>query len=261
MQVVVCLTSFNRTDCVRISMEIIKLNWPRPWPVVHACADPSYVRYLEDRLVLRDPKPLTRGALDLLVSSIETAVTELNAVYVVHLEADTWVFDQDVIARYLEQLTQIPGAIIAASSWSTDYSSQWKRSNNIGRRLRALLASVIRPLGFSYGIRNRRSLSTQFFIAKATPAFLKMLKSLRVTDHAVLEKSLYEHVIDHFGKDAIIGMPEREPVHPRFRDSCEALSLVCHHFPSAADKSTNSSDGNQAAHDRKGKRSGCGMQD
>lgn len=94
MQVVVCLTSFNRTDCARISMEIIKLNWPRKWPVVHACADASYTRYIEDILVMREPKPLTRGAHDLLVASMETAVTKLKADYVVHLEADTWIFDQ-----------------------------------------------------------------------------------------------------------------------------------------------------------------------
>ncbi|AXF01098.1 hypothetical protein [Paraburkholderia hospita] len=235
MQVVVCLTSFNRTDCARISMEIIKLNWPRKWPVVHACADASYTRYIEDILVMREPKPLTRGAHDLLVASIKTAVTKLKADYVIHLEADTWIFDQNVIVRYLERLEKSPHAVVAASSWSTDRVPEWSRSDDIRRRLRARLALWLRRCGSRYGIRDRKSLSTQFFIAKSTPAMLDVIRSLHPGDRDILEKRLYEGVIQRFGRRAVLGMDEREPVHPGFRDVCEPLSLVCHHWPSAAD--------------------------
>ena len=235
MQVAVCLTSFNRTDCARISMEIIKLNWPRKWPVVHASADPAYTRYIEDILVLREPKPLTRGAHDLLVASLGAAVTKLKADYVIHLEADTWVFDQNVIVRYLEKLERSPHALVAASSWSTDRVPEWARSHNTGRRLRARLAPWLRRCGLRYGIRDRNSLSTQFFIAKTTPAMLDVIRSLRPGDTDILEKMLYEGVIRRFGRRAVLGMSEREPVHPNFRDVCEPLSLVCHHWPSAAD--------------------------
>src|ERR1700739_2344011 len=137
MQVVVCLTSFNRIDCARISMEIIKLNWAHKWPVVHACSDAGYTRYIEDVLVKRDPQPLTAGALDLLIASVNAAVTRFHVEYVIHLEADTWIFDQRVIQRYLEQLEAHPEAVIAASSWSTDCVPAWKRSPLLGRRLRA----------------------------------------------------------------------------------------------------------------------------
>jgi hypothetical protein len=235
MQVVVCLTSFNRTDCARISMEIIKLNWANTWPVVHACSDVGYERYLEDVLVKREPRPLTVGAHDLLLASMKAAVERFNPDYVIHLEADTWIFDQTVIEHYLKQLAQHPRAMIAASSWSTDCVPAWRRSPSPGRRLRAQLARVLRPLGLPYGIRERKSLATQFFIARSTPAFMQMLNDIRVEDDDFLEKTLYAAVVDRFGRGAILGMPEREPVHPRFRASCERLTLVCHHWPGAAD--------------------------
>jgi hypothetical protein len=235
MQVVVCLTSFNRTDCARISMEIIKLNWPRIWPVVHACSAANYMPYLEDVLVRREPRPLTAGANDLLLASMKAAVEQFDAEYVIHLEADTWIFDQAVIVRYLERLAKHPHAMIAASSWSTDCVPAWRRSPLLGRRLRAQLAGVLRPLGFPYGIRERKSLSTQFFIARTTPEFMQMLTEIRVNDNDFLEKTLYAAVAKRFGRGAILNMPEREPVHPRFRTSCEPLTLVCHHWPSAQD--------------------------
>ncbi|MGF6763750.1 hypothetical protein P3T24_004081 [Paraburkholderia sp. GAS33] len=238
MQVVVCLTSFNRIDCARISMEIIKLNWAYKWPVVHACSDDGYTRYIEDVLVKREPRPLTSGAADLLLASVTAAIDRFQADYVIHLEADTWIFDQNVIRRYLDKLAEKPHAMIAASSWSTDCIPQWKRSPLLGRRLRAGLASAIRPLGFRYGIRERKSLSTQFFIARATPAFLDMLSGMRVKDGDFLEKTLYAAVVERFGRRAIINMPEREPVHPHFRHACEPLSLFCQHWPSAEDAPT-----------------------
>jgi hypothetical protein len=238
MQVVVCLTSFNRIDCARISMEIIKLNWAHKWPVVHACSDAGYTRYIEDVLVKREPRPLTAGALDLLVASVNAAVTRFHAEYVIHLEADTWIFDQKVIQRYLEQLAENPDAVIAASSWSTDCVPAWKRSPLLGRRLRARLASVLRPFGSRYGIRERKSLSTQFFIARATPEFLEVLSGIRVKDDDFLEKVVYAAVVNRFGTRRIVTMPEREPVHPRFRHACEPLSLFCQHWPSAEDAPT-----------------------
>jgi hypothetical protein len=235
MQVVVCLTSFNRVDCARISMEIIKLNWAHKWPVVHACSDAGYTRYIEDVLVKREPRPLTAGAADLLLASVTAAATRFRADYVIHLEADTWIFDQNVIRRYIEKLAEDPAAVIAASSWSTDCVPAWKRSPLVGRRLRAGLATVIRPLGFRYGVRETKSLSTQFFIAKATPAFLDLLSSIRVKDDDFLEKVLYGAVVERFGRRGIVNMPEREPVHPGFRHACEPLSLFCQHWPSADD--------------------------
>jgi hypothetical protein len=235
MRVVVCLTSFNRTDCARISMEIIKLNWPTKWPIVHATADATYERYLDDVLVLREPKPLTRGAMDLLMASMKAAVETYSADYVIHLESDTWVFDQNAILRYLERLDGDPHALIAASTWSRDSLPDWSKSSNTGRRLRAHLAKVLRPLGSNYGIRDRNTLSTQYFIAKCTPELMQLMSSLTVSDTDFLEKLLYGEIVQRFGRRAVINMSEREPLHPYLRNSCPALTLVAHHWPSAAD--------------------------
>jgi hypothetical protein len=234
MKIVVCLTTFNRTDCARILMEIIKLNWPQAWPIVHACSSPDYEPYLEDELVRREPLPLTAGALDLLTSSILTAMTNFDADYVVHLEADTWIFNQQVIEKYVQALAAQPDAVIAGSSWGTDKAEEWRVSDELGRRLRYRLAKIIRPLGSTYGLREMESISTQFFVAKANKEFADLLRHLNVRAGAdMLEKALYQDVVARFGLKGILGMPEREPVHPHFRQSCEALSLVCHHWPSA----------------------------
>lgn len=36
---VVCRTNHERPDCARINMEIVKLNYPEPWLIVHSCSD------------------------------------------------------------------------------------------------------------------------------------------------------------------------------------------------------------------------------
>jgi hypothetical protein len=47
------------------------------------------------------------------------------------------------------------------------------------------------------------------------------------------EEKFYNAIIERFGANSIIGMPEREPVHPHNRDVCEALTLHSQHWPSA----------------------------
>jgi hypothetical protein len=178
---------------------------------------------------------LTTGALDLLVTSLRSAVDRYNADFVVHLEADTWILDQHVIIRYLQKLQSNPDSVIAASTWSADRAPEWKISKKPGKRARYALARILRPLGFAYGIRQEKSLSTQFFIAKTTPAFMQMIESLSASDDDFLEKLLYSAVLKRFGAKGIVGMPEREPVHPQFRHVCAGLSLHCQHWPSAED--------------------------
>jgi hypothetical protein len=214
-------------------MEIMKFNWPAKWPVVHACSHSAYEPYLEDLLLPRPPRPLTTGALDLLAASIKSAVDRFNADFIVHLEADTWIMDQQVILRYLHKLQADPDSVIAASSWSADHAPEWKHSPKFDKRARHALARLSRPLGFRYGIRQTRSISTQFFIAKATRAFTQMIEELSAQEDDFLEKVLYAAVLQRFGAKAIVGMPEREPVHPKYRNACEALSLYCQHWPSA----------------------------
>ncbi len=74
--------------------------------------------------------------------------------------------DQQVIIRYLHKLLADPDSVIAASSWSDDRAPAWKHSQELGKRARYTLTRILRPLGFGYGIRRARTISTQFFIAK-----------------------------------------------------------------------------------------------
>jgi hypothetical protein len=235
MRVVVCITSYNRVDCARILAEIIKLNWQGRWPIVHATAAAEYAHALEDLIIYRDPKPLAQGALDLLQVSIEAAITHYSADYVIHLEADTWILDQQVVLRYLTQLSSHPSALIAASSWSADRLPEWQASRNPARRARALMASMLRRVGIPYGLVDQASLATQFFVAKCTPEMRDMFASMRVEGQDWLERLFYAEVTERFGQEAIIGMPEREPVHPHFRNACDGLRLISHHWPSVAD--------------------------
>jgi spore coat polysaccharide biosynthesis protein SpsF (cytidylyltransferase family) len=111
-----CITTFNRVDCARINMEIIKLNYPNQWPIIHACSDKSYKKYIEDILVKCEPKAFQAGAFDLLRNSMLSATESYNPEYIVHLEADTWLMNQDFIEKYINLLSKNPNAIIASSS-------------------------------------------------------------------------------------------------------------------------------------------------
>lgn len=234
-RVVVCITSFNRVDCARILQEIIRLNWPKKWYVVHATADQTYQQYLEDILVVRDAKGLTLGALDLIKSSVQAAMSILpgGIDYIVHLEADTWISNQGVIDKYLHILSVNPKSIIAASSWSYDKVPLLLAAPFFRRRVRGLILGKLRSLGFSCGIGDCDTVSTQFFIAKATQDFVNTIAHIEANDDDFLEKLVYTAIVKRFGKMAIIPMLEREPVHPAYRCVCEELSLATHHWPSS----------------------------
>lgn len=236
-RVAVCLTSYNRVDCARISQEIIKLNWPKSWYIVHATSDPNYAPYLEDVFVRCEPKPLTRGALDLLTSAVNAANSKIpgGVDYVIHLEADTWIADQSILDAYINRLAANPQAMIAASAWSYDRLPDWASSDSLVRRLRASVSQTLRTFGLETAVRGQKTISTQFFVAKSSPGFCSALASIQANDRDVLEKLLYIAITNAHGKKAIIGMPEREPVHPRFRTTCDRLTLAAHHWPSASE--------------------------
>jgi hypothetical protein len=223
--VVVCITTHDRTDCARINMEIVKLNYPDTWPIVHAFSGASYEHYLEDELVRCEPLPLVHGALNLLRESVRRAVEKYNPAYIVHLEADTWVFDQTVIDRYIDLLARDERACVAASSWSTDQRPEWRKSKSVFKRFKFRIARVLERAGIDVGIRRRETLATQFFVAKNDKRFLDVLNGMEPVPGHSLERDFYLSVTRALGRRAIIGMPEREPVHPTNRHQCEKLSL------------------------------------
>ena len=234
-RVAICMTTHNRIDCARINMEIIKYNFPRDWVIVHACSNPAYEKYLEDELIACEPLPMTAGALNLLNHSIAAAVTAYQPDYLVHLEGDTWILDNQVLLRYIERLNNAPSAVVAASSWSIDnlgiWQYNWQKKRDPVGLVKSGVTKLLRRFGIDYGILQHDTLATQFFIAKNCPELVAALASLEPDEGYILENGFYKKIVERFGTDSIVGMPEREPVHPQNRWVCEALSLYGQHWP------------------------------
>ena len=229
----VCITTFNRVDCARINMEIIKLNYANQWPIIHACSDKNYEKYIEDILVECEPKALQAGAFDLLRNSILTATKAYNPEYIVHLEADTWLMNQDFIEKYITLLSKKPYAMIAASSWSFDKSEKWKASGKVTKKVLYYITRLTKKLGLKWHIGWQNSIASQFFVVKNTIEFRELLSTMtEPSADDYLEKYIFSKITKRFGKKAILWMDEREPVHPKNRNSCEVMELFCQHFPS-----------------------------
>ena len=213
-------------------MELIKLNYPHPWPIVHACSDKNYTQYIEDLLVKCEPKALQAGAFDLLKSSMTAANTQYNPDFIVHLEADTWLLNQAYIEKYIALLAENPNAVIASSSWSFDKSEKWKASGKVFKKLAYYVTRLTKKIGLKWHIGWQNTVASQFFIVKNTAEFRSLLSTMTApSDGDYLEKHLFSKITKRFGKKAVVWMKEREPVHPNNRDSCEAMALFCHHFP------------------------------
>ena len=237
---VVCLTTHDRVDCARINQEIIKLNYGRPLRIVHACSSPHYTAHLEDKLVRCDPKPLKDGALNLLRTAIECAMSEYAPEFIVHLEADTWLLDEAVLARYVAALAADASKVMAASSWSEDkldfgdcLGRPRQSASGIGARVAHTAARALRMVGVDAGIVNKQSYSTQFFLLRARPDVVRAVLGMQAVRGSVLEASLYAALHGAFDPAQVVPMLEREPVQPRHRYWCHALDLYCQHWPAA----------------------------
>jgi hypothetical protein len=230
-KVVICMTNHERPDCARINQEIIKLNYAEPWLIVHACSDPTYQPHMEDVLVRCQPRTIIYGALNLLQQSCRAAVEVYNPQYLVHVEADTWVFNQDIIQRYIDRLDRDPKAFMAASTWSTDQRVQWRRQHRLFAKAKLGVAKVLNAMGNDFGVKRKQTLSTQFFIARNDPRLFSMLDSIQPTIENTLEYDFYQAFVKEFGKRGVIHITEREPVHPDNRHWCPSLTLHAQHWP------------------------------
>ena len=140
-------------------------------------------------------------------------------------------------------MSKNPHAIIAASSWSFDKSEKWKMSGKIIKKLAYFITRLTKKLGLKWHIGWKNSIASQFFIVKNTIEFRELLSTMaepRVDEH--LEKHLFSRITKRFGKKAILWMDEREPVHPKNRDSCKKMELFCQHFPSKKNPNGNSNE-------------------
>jgi hypothetical protein len=233
-KIVICITTHNRVDCARINMEIIKLNFDDAWPIIHACSNKNYKKYLEDVLIVCEEKKLQKGAFNLLKKSFEAANRLYSPEYIVHIEGDTWLMNQNIIIKYITYLKENPNKFLAASSWSFDKTYKWKKSSNVLKKIKYVLGSFSKKAGLNFHIGWKKTFSTQFFIIKNTKNInqaLFKIKEPNDTDH--LEKYLYQSLVKKFGNNIFIKMSEREPVHPMHRDFCNDLELFCQHNPTS----------------------------
>jgi hypothetical protein len=226
------MTTFNRIDCARINQEIIKLNYKRTFPIVHACSSSAYERYLEDLLVRCEPGNLKAGALDLLQRSLQAAAEKFAPKYIVHLEGDTWIMDEDVIHDIISDMERNKSLMICTSAWDEDWLAfRYLERPSALLKMHMLYAKIVRRFGRPYHLKCTDSLATQFFVIRATPEVIDCFARVKAVKGMDLEQALYRSFIQRFGKDNILRLRMREPIHPYNRYVCEKLSLYSQHWP------------------------------
>lgn len=240
---VVCMTTYNRIDCARINQEIIKLNYIKPFPIVHACSSNNYDKYLEDVLVaceqpeLQQPQAseigtLQHGALNLLQQSLAAATKNFTPEYLVHLEGDTWIMDESIIHSIIEKMDRKKELMICTSAWDEDpLAFKYLKEPRLLTRLHLWFARLLRKLGRPYRLTCRDSLATQFFVVRATPEILECFRTLKPIPGLDLEQALYRAFMARFGEHNILRQRVREPIHPFNRFVCEKLALFSQHWP------------------------------
>jgi len=226
------MTTFNRIDCARINQEIIKLNYREPLPIVHACSSNAYERYLEDILTVTKPKALHHGALELLKESFRAAMDNFSSEYLIHLEGDTWIMEEEVIHRLIRKMDANKQLMICTSRWEEDLLAfKYLKKRTTKLWLQNRLAKVIRKFDIHYQIDCADSLATQFFILRTTPEALDAVMSLEYIPGLDLEQAFYRNFMRYFGPRNVLRLREREPIHPFNRYVTESLALYSQHWP------------------------------
>lgn len=226
------MTTFNRIDCARINQEIIKLNYKKPLPIIHACSSTNYQEYLENAYLYRKPLSLQHGALDLLKESIKLAMEKFSPEYIIHLEGDTWIMDENVIYNLISEMDKDPNLMICSSSWDEDLLEfEYLKKKTLKLKLERLFANIMRKTGYPYKLACRDSLATQFFIIKSTPEIINCFISLEPIPGLDLEQALYRIFLKTFSEKNILRLKVREPIHPYNRYVTKELTLYSQHWP------------------------------
>lgn len=239
--VAICLTSHDRIDCTRINQEIFKLNFAHPYIVVHASSGARAAPYLEDAFVRCTPQPHVAGAIALMRSALRAALP-FEPDFLVLLDGDTWLLDEEVLLNWIRRLHANPVLLMATSSWTTTPP-----------RVRRLAIEMYQILRIS-GDRARRlaavprrmvydavDLSTQFCILRNHAPLLEAFCGLQPNDRRRVERQWFDRFSARYSLRRVLRMTEREPVNPDNRFVCERLGLYSQHWP-AAGTSTDPSD-------------------
>jgi len=226
------MTTYNRIDCARINQEIIKLNYKHPLKIVHTCSSDNYEQYIEDAYLQCTPKNLQNGASDLLKQSIKLAMDTYSPEYIVHLEGDTWIMDENIIYGLIAEMDNNKDLMIATSAWDEDLLEfQYLKNPGIKLGLERVYANIARSFGKDYKLACRDSLATQIFVIRTTPEMLDCFLELEPITGIDLEQALYKKFMQHYNEENILRIKAREPIHPHNRYVTEKLSLYSQHWP------------------------------
>jgi hypothetical protein len=230
----VCLTSYDRLDCARINQEIFKLNFSGPYTVVHASSGPEARPYLEDCFVRCTPQPHFAGALALMQRAI-SAAREFEPGFLVVLEADTWLLDEQILQGFVGRMQADSALLMAACAWMTPPRNRLRR---LARELVALarwpserlrrIATLPRRLRY-----DAVDFGTQFCIMRNHPFLLDLFCGMRSQSRRMIERQWFELFSAYFSFERVLRMREREPVHPYQRFACDRLCLHSEHWPAA----------------------------
>ena len=241
------MTTYNRIDCARINQEIIKLNYKHPFKVVHTCSSDNYEQYIEDAYLQCTPKNLQNGASDLLKQSIKLAMDTYSPEYIVHLEGDTWIMDENIIYDLIAEMDNNKDLMIATSAWDEDLLEfQYLKNPGIKLQLERVYANIARSFGKDYKLACRDSLATQIFVIRTTPEMLNCFLELEPIPGIDLEQALYKKFMQSYGEENILRIKDREPIHPHNRYVTEKLSLYSQHWPARG----TANDDREATHPR-----------
>lgn len=241
------MTTYNRIDCARINQEIIKLNYKHPFKVVHTCSSDNYEKYIEDAYLQCTPKNLQNGASDLLKQSIKLAMDTYSPEYIVHLEGDTWIMDENIIYDLIAEMDNNKDLMIATSAWDEDLLEfQYLKNPGIKLELERVYANIARSFGKDYKLACRDSLATQIFVIRTTPEMLNCFLELEPIPGIDLEQALYKKFMKSYGEENILRIKDREPIHPHNRYVTEKLSLYSQHWPARG----TANDDREATHPR-----------
>src|SRR5579859_394873 len=191
--ITICLTTHDRVDCAKINQEIFKLNFRTPFRVVHACSGAQAAPYLEDAFLWCEPKPINAGAINLIQRALELACRRHAPDYLVHLEADTWILDEQVILRYVYEMERNPHLLLATSAWWS--VSPWRRTRNA---VGAMLGRPAARLKHRFDIID---FSTQFFIVRNDPTVLRCILDMPAEAERRAERQFFDAYVSRFGLD------------------------------------------------------------
>jgi hypothetical protein len=233
-RVVVCLTSFDRLDCTRINEEVFKLNFSHPWIVVHASSGAAATPYLEDTFVACKPRAHVAGAISLMHSAVRAAL-EFEPDFLIVLDGDTWLLDEQVLLGLISRLHENPALLMAASTWATPPSSfvarllvqQSSIRHTPGDRLRLFTAAAHR---MAY---DALDFCTQFCILRNYRPLIDAFLGMHLEDRRPVERQWFDRFSARFSLHRVLRMTEREPTLPKHRFICEKLALYTQHWPAS----------------------------